>query len=59
MIVVLQSWFRALWDFIKEAALFYWRLITNKAGLPRWLWIAMLISWLVILSSLIIQNVLK
>ena len=58
VITVLQSWLETLWIFIKDASLFYWRLLTNKAGLPKWLWIAMLLSWLAIILSMIIRDIL-
>lgn len=53
MITILSSWLTALLSFIKEAAHFYYRLATNKAGLPKWLWIAMIASWVVVICAMV------
>ena len=41
--LVLLSWFRVLGRFIRDAFVFYYRLLTNKIGLPRWLWLSILL----------------
>lgn len=53
MIATLSSWFTALLSFIKEAARFYYRLATNKAGLPKWLWLLMIVSWIVVICAIV------
>jgi hypothetical protein len=51
--IVLAEWAKTLFIFIKEACQFYYRLATNKASLPRWVWISMLISWVIIFVTLV------
>ena len=43
---VLLSWFLEIPRFLRDASLFYYRLFQNKWGLPKWLWLLMLASWL-------------
>lgn len=52
----LRNWQQIILQFTKEASHFYYRLATNKAGLPRWLWVAMLVSWVLIATSLATQG---
>lgn len=41
---VLLSWLQYLAQFIREATAFYYRLFSNKIGLPRWLWLLVSLS---------------
>ena len=41
---VLLSWLHFIGTYLKEVSVFGYRLLTNKVGLPKWLWIVMLVS---------------
>lgn len=43
---VLATWARQWKQAIQEAIVFYYRLLTNSMGLPRWLWAVTLVSFL-------------
>lgn len=45
IVSVLQSWGQSIGRVILDALSFYYRLITNKMGLPRWLWVLILVAW--------------
>ncbi len=49
--VVLASWYRFYATYIpllvKEACVFYYRLATNKIGLPTWLWLLVMAGMVV------------
>jgi len=56
-ILVLKSWAKTVWSYVKEASSFYWRLLTNRVGLPKWLWIDMLVFWMIIVFSIVNHNI--
>lgn len=53
---VLASWYYAVTIFVKQAGVFYYRLLTNKIGYPRWLWLLMLSCFVVLFVGIVIYD---
>lgn len=56
IIAVLASWLSVFRQFLRDATRFSWRLLTNRVGLSRWLWLAILVGIVVSVSVYVLTG---